>query len=71
MLTPIGTKCKIITEPFSWSSQQQHSGHEFPLGSIVYIINHDGDDPDASMTAEHADGSDYWHINENDIEVIQ
>lgn len=71
-LTPIGTKCKIITNPYNNNGTVLgHSGHYFPIGTIVYIINHDGFDADARMAAEYADGHDYWYINENDIEVIE
>lgn len=74
MLTPIGTKCKIITEPFKYSIHgidSDHSGHEFPIGTIVIIKGHDGDDPLANIHADYEDGHDYWYINENDIEVIE
>lgn len=69
MLTEIGTVCKIITQQgFSGGNE---SGHYFPFATKVRIIDHDGDDPNAPMKAEYLDGSNYWYVNEDDIEVIQ
>lgn len=70
MLTPIGTKCKIITEPYNYKNDfdDSHSGHEFPIGTIVRIAHRYNDVSDeVEMKAEYLDGSDYWYINENDI----
>ena len=72
MLIPIYTKCKIITEPYNYNIHgRDHSGHEFPLGTIVIINGHDGNCKSSKMCAEYEDGHDYWYINENDVEVIQ
>lgn len=44
-------------------------GHEFRIGEVVRFSHDDGDES-LSLVCYHLDGSDYWYMYPEELEVI-